>query len=109
MPSLLDTNATILCPHGGSVTAIAGNFRVKTSQAPVVTLTDQFLVSGCAFAPSGVPSPCLQVMWFVGANRVTVGHLLPLVQSSTGMCISAAGIPQGPPMIVMSQIRAGAT
>jgi hypothetical protein len=48
-------------------------------------------------------------MWFVGANRVTVGHLLPLVQSSTGMCISAAGIPQGPPMIVMSQIRAGAT
>jgi len=106
---LLDTNATILCPHGGQVTAIASNFRVKTSQAPVVTLTDQFFVSGCAFVLAGAPSPCFQVMWFVGANRVNVGHLLPLVQSSSGMCVSAAGIPQGPPLIVMTQVRAQAT
>lgn len=103
---LLHVGATMQCPHGGQITAIPSNFRVSVGQQPVATVSDQFLVAGCGFMLLGKPSPCFRVTWMSGANRVTVGGRPPLVTSSSGICMSADGIAQGPPLIVMTQVRA---
>ena len=98
--------AAAICPHGGQVTVISSNARVLVSGMPAATLGDQYVVAGCAFTiPPGKPQPCIKVQWLVPAVRVLINGQPAILQTSTGLALSAEQIPQGPPTIVSTQPR----
>ncbi len=101
---LFHVGAVGMCPHGGQITTVPGSPRVLVSGMPVATLADQYLVVGCAFTIPP-PQPCLQVRWLTPATRVLVNGSPPITQASSGLAISATGVPQGPPLIVSTQTR----
>ncbi len=102
---VLNTAATVLCPHGGQVQIIPSSPRVQLSGQPVATLGDSYVVAGCAFVlPNGKPQPCVRVQWLMGATRVQAGGPV-ILQSSVGLCLSAEGIPNGPANVVVVQSR----
>ena len=70
MPALLTAASTMMCPHGGTVTAIPSQTRA-TAGAPILLGSDTFLVAGCPFNVGLRASPCLTVQWVVTATRVT--------------------------------------
>jgi len=103
MPSpILHVGAVISCPHAGQVLPVTANARVLVNGMPVLLVGDTFPVAGCAFqvpTPSGTkPQPCTGIQWTVPAARVLVNGQPVLGATSTGRCLSAEGIPQGPPM-----------
>lgn len=103
---LFHVGAPAICPHGGQVTVISSNARVLVSGMPVATLADTCVVAGCAFTiPPGKPQPCIKVQWLVPAVRVLINGQPALLQTSTGLCLSAEQIPGGPPVIVSTQPR----
>lgn len=106
----LTADATIMCPHGGTISAVPSSTNV-TAGAAVLVQSDTFTVSGCPFTlpPSGTPNPCTQVRWVVADLRCTAGGAATLSRSSTGMCIGANGAPQGTATIVSTQPRAKST
>ncbi len=107
---LMHVGATAICPHGGQVSTISANARVLVGGQPVATLSDTYLVAGCAFTvPPGKPQPCVKVQWLVPAARVLVGGQPAVLQTSTGLCQSAEQIPQGSPGVVVTQLRARGT
>lgn len=98
--------ATALCPHGGPVSTVATQARVRVSGQPVATLADTYLIAGCAFTvPGPKPQPCVKVQWLVPAQRVRVGGQPVILQTSSGLCQSAEQIPQGAPNVVTTQAR----
>jgi hypothetical protein len=101
---LLHMGATAFCPHGGMIMTIKPSPRVFVSAQPVAALGDTFLVTGCAFAPVK-PQPCITVQWLTPATRVFVNGQPAILQASAGLCQSAEKVPQGPPVIVMTQTR----
>jgi hypothetical protein len=103
MGQYLDASSTLMCPHGGTVSAMPANAAVTLGGTQIVLATDTFTVGGCAFAPGGVPSPCVQVQWIVTALRATAGGAAPLTTDSVGLCTAATGAPQGPVMIQATQ------
>lgn len=106
MPSpLFHVGATALCPHGGQVSVASSNARVQVGGLPVATLADTCLVAGCVFTAGPKPQPCVRVQWLVPAARVLVTGQPALLQISTGLCLSAEQIPQGPPSVVATQPR----
>ena len=103
---LYHLGATAICPHGGQVQVISTNARVLVGGQPVATMGDQYLVAGCAFTvPGPKPQPCIKVQWLVPATRVMVNGQPAILQTSTGLCLSAEQIPQGPPTVVATQPR----
>ncbi len=77
---------------------------------PVALLTDTFLIAGCPFTiPPGVPQPCLTAQWLVPTVRVLINAMPAVMQTSVGLCLSPEFIPQGPPMVVTTQVRVLAT
>jgi hypothetical protein len=105
---LMHVGATAICPHGGQVTTISANARVLVGGQPVATLGDTYLVAGCAFTVPP-PRPCVTVQWLVPASRVLVNRHPAILQTSTGICQSADQVPQGPPTVVATQVRARGT
>ena len=107
MPGFLfHVGATAICPHGGQVTVMPANTRVTVGGQPVATMADICLVAGCAFTvPPGKPQPCVSVQWLIPANRVFVNGQPVILQTSSGICMSAEQIPQGPPTVIMTQTR----
>ncbi len=107
MPTpLFHVGASAICPHGGQVSTISTNARVLVAGAAVATMADTCTVAGCAFTvPPGKPQPCVRVQWLVPAARVLVMGQPALLQGSTGLCLSAEQIPQGPPTVVTTQPR----
>jgi hypothetical protein len=104
---LFHVGATAICPHGGQVTVTSSNTRVLVGGTPVATMADTCTVAGCAFTvPPGKPQPCVRVQWLVPAARVLVTGQPALLQTSSGLCLSAEQIPQGPPSVVTTQPRA---
>jgi len=108
---LYHVGATTLCPHAGNASTISSNTRVKVSGMAVATLSDVTMVAGCTFtlAAGPTPQPCVKVQWLTPATRVKVMGNPVLLKTSTGLCLSAAQIPQGPPNVVAAQIRAKGT
>ena len=107
---LFQSSASAICPHGGQVSVNSTNTRVKADGQFVTTRGDTFLISGCSFTtPAGSPLPCVQVQWLVPATRVKVAGQFVILQSSSGLCQSAAQTPQGPPNIISTQTRVKAT
>jgi hypothetical protein len=103
--------ATISCPHGGRVNIIpTGVPRVRVGGQPAALLPWLSTVVGCPFqvpaGPGMKPQPCVRVQWQLPAVRVRVSSQPVLVRTSTGICFSVEGIPQGPPIIALTQMRA---
>jgi hypothetical protein len=99
-------NSSLQCPHGGTVKIIPANTRAQADGGLIATLSDTFIVSGCPFqipATPPIPSPCVSVRWIVADTRVKVNGSPSLSQSSTGLCLSAAQVPQGPVMVASTQ------
>jgi hypothetical protein len=104
----LTTMSALQCPHGGTVQIMSANTRVKADGAPLALSNDTYVVVGCPFqipATPPIPSPCVKVLWVVSDLRVNVNGSATLSQSSTGLCLSAAQVPQGPVMVVNTQMR----
>jgi hypothetical protein len=107
---LVQVGATGMCPHGGQLSIISTNVRVTAGGQALATLGDQFMIAGCAFTiPPGKPQPCLKVQWLAPATRVTIGGSPAILQSSSGLCLTAEQIPQGPPTISVAQMRVTGT
>jgi hypothetical protein len=96
MAYVVDTNASIACPHGGTGTAVSTAVKIKLSGAPPILATDTVTIAGCAFNVSGAPSPCLQVQWLMPSVRLKISGTPVVLSSSTGLCVNPAGAPQGP-------------
>jgi hypothetical protein len=107
--TVFHVTAQAICPHAGQVMTISSNTRVFVSGQAVATIADQFMVAGCAFMVGSKPQPCLKVQWLQPALRVTVMGQPAILQTSTGLCLSAEQIPQGPPTVIVTQLRATAT
>lgn len=102
----LTISAALQCPHGGTVQITPGSPRTKVDGAAVALASDTFTVSGCPFQlPGPTPSPCVTVQWLVTDLQVKAGGAATLSQSSVGICLSAAQIPQGPVVIVNTQTK----
>lgn len=87
--------ATMVCPHGGVVQGAAGG-RVLEAGSPVLTSTDNFVVSGCPNTSSvGTPSPCVTVRWQAVAGRVRIAGSPVLTAQAPGVCLNADGQSQG--------------
>ncbi|WP_433796244.1 hypothetical protein [Actinoplanes sp. CA-252034] len=99
----LTVNTTMQCPHGGQVRATPANTRAG-SDAYLLTTGDTFTVAGCAFSTTAGPSPCLSVTWLVSDLRVSAGSPT-LSASSSGLCMNALNVPQGPVSVVATQSR----
>jgi hypothetical protein len=91
MPGFLyHVGASAICPHGGQVSTLPGNPRVRLSGQLVATMADASLVAGCAFTvPTSKPQPCIKVQWLMPAARVRAGGQfvilrLPLPHRSAG-------------------------
>lgn len=102
---LLHVGASVMCPHGGSVSTVPGNPRVLLAGQPTATATDQYPIAGCAFTlPGPKPSPCLTVRWLRPAARVLAGGQRVILTTSQALCLSPEQAPQGPPNVTASQI-----
>lgn len=96
MGFVLDSNATIMCPHGGKVAVVPSNTVVKAGSGFALLQSDTFMVSGCPFTtPAGVPAPCLQVQWLTAAVFTKINGVPVLLNDSVSLCIGAMG-PAGP-------------
>lgn len=101
---LLNSGSTVMCPHGAQAQLIPSSGRVMIDNEPAITVSDQAIVSGCPFTVPP-PSPCIKVQWVQPAARVKIEGKPAVLQTSTGLCIAATGVPQGPPNIVNTQVR----
>jgi hypothetical protein len=107
---LLHVGATLMCPHGAPAQIISSNARVFVSNQPVATFNDVTLIAGCPFTvPPPKPQPCIKVQWLVPAARVLINGQPALFQTSTGLCQSPEQIPQGAPIISVTQPRVKGT
>jgi uncharacterized Zn-binding protein involved in type VI secretion len=108
MPGFLfHVGAQAMCPHAGQVAVVPTNTRVLVSGQPVATVNDQFLIAGCPFVVAGSPHPCVKVQWLVPAERVLINGQPAILQTSTGLCLAPDQAPQGPPIVVATQVRVG--
>ena len=100
MADLLTVSSRLGCPHGGVVSAIPAQSQDTVDGAPILTVADTFLVSGCPFTIGSDPSPCLAVSWADTANTSTAGGYAALSGESVGTCTAATGAGQGPVVII---------
>ena len=105
MPALLTAASTMMCPHGGTVTAVPGSTSVM-ADAAVLRMSDTCTIAGCAFNISGVPNPCVTVQWVQAAARVQVAGDFVLNEASVGLCLAATQAPQGTVLISQTQPKA---
>jgi hypothetical protein len=52
-----------------------------------------------------VPMPCSRVQWLTGSPMMLVKGTPVLTNESTGICVAANGMPNGPVMIVSFQVQ----
>jgi len=101
---IVHLGAVVMCAHAGTATATSPFPRVTVTGQPVVTLTTQYVVAGCALTGTPTP-PCVTGQWVVGAVRVLAGGVPVAVQSGASITT-----PTGSPMLpLMVQPRAVAT
>lgn len=105
MAGLLNTSSVLMCPHGGTVSAISSNTRVIAAGDPVLRASDTFMVAGCPFVIGVVPHPCVQVQWVQPDTESQVLSDFTLSESSVGLCVAADMAVQGTALIVFTQPR----
>jgi len=95
MPPVLTTGSQGLCAHGGQILLMTSNTLLYADDFPVLLESDIHVVVGCPFTVGVVYMPCVTVQWEAGAESLAVNGVGVLVSSSIGMCLNAAGAPQG--------------
>ena len=103
MPGLLNASSVMMCPHGGSVTAVTANSRVKVGGDFALRQSDTFMVAGCPFLIVLVPHPCVQVKWVQPAARSQVAGDFTLTEASVGLCVAGDQAVQGTVQIIVTQ------
>jgi hypothetical protein len=73
--------------------------------AAMLLQTDVHAIVGCPFTPVAY-SPCVSVRWVSGATQTKVREVPVLLQTSVGLCLSAAQVPQGTVIVTQVQQRA---
>lgn len=106
MSPILTTTATVMCPHAGQALLLPSQTEARVRDAPVLLQSERHPIVGCAFAPGGVPSPCLTIQWVTAALKAKVHQIPVLLQTSVGLCLNAAQAPQGPAIVVQTQTEA---
>jgi hypothetical protein len=103
---LLAVNSTLMCPHAGQISIVTTNSRVTLGGQPAVVQPDTFTVAGCPFTiPPGTPHPCMLAKWMVVATRVKINGNFAILKDSTALCQAADQAPQGPPNIIVTQMK----
>lgn len=96
--------STLLCAHGGAVSLVPTNLRVKAGGAFAMVQGDAPTIAGCAFTvPPGVPTPCVAAQVMVASTRVKIGGKGVVTQSSVVMTTGTG--PPVPVSIVQTQVR----
>lgn len=106
MGALLTTASMLMCPHGGTVSAITSNTKTTAGGSPLVCATDTFTIAGCPFQLPGtppIPSPCVSVQWIQTNTESTVDGNPTLSMNSQGLCLAATQAPQGTVVISSTQ------
>jgi hypothetical protein len=106
---VIDGNATIVCPHGGQGTPVTTTTRVGLGGAPPILVSDRVVIAGCAYHVDGAPSPCAVVRWLLPSTRLRVDRTPVVLSTSTGLCLSATGAPQGSATLTGFQTRVQAS
>lgn len=109
MSFLLNSTSTLLCPHGARVQHIPLSATMyKVNGYPPMRVGDNYMVTGCPnmmpLGPTMMPSPCMKVHWTVGSPMMMVKGSPVLTSKSVGLCMSSAGVPQGPVIIASYQM-----
>jgi|SRR5690606_494434 len=107
MAFLLNSQAVLLCPHGGMIQHIPGSFTTyRINGYPPMLINDTYIVSGCPFMVAGgggaIPMNCHHVQWVNGSPMMMVNGVPVLTNTSNGICFSATGGPGGPVIIATS-------
>lgn len=105
MAGLLTTSSMMMCPHGGTVSAISSNTKVKASGDYLLRTSDTFAIAGCPLNISGAPHPCVQVKWVQPALKSKVLSDFTLTQQSVGLCVAADQAVQGTVLINSTQLK----
>jgi hypothetical protein len=105
MGQLLNTSSVMMCPHGGTVSAVSSNTRAKAGGDFILRKSDTFTIAGCAFNISGSPHPCMTVQWLVSALRSKATGDFTLTSDSVGLCLAGDQAPQGSVMINSTQSK----
>jgi hypothetical protein len=114
---LLHVMAGIKCPHQIPALVAPAQSRVFVSGMLVATMPAKVTVAGCPFTvPGPKPQPCVGVQWQMPSTRVLVMGQPAMLQATpgpgAGICFSPGpppGIPNGPPVVEMMQMRVLAT
>jgi len=61
MAGLLTTSSTLMCPHGGTITATTTNAKTRAAGDFVLRASDTFIIAGCPVNVAGAPHPCITV------------------------------------------------
>lgn len=105
MGQFLTTASTMMCPHGGTVTAVASQQKAQAGAA-ILMQSDSCTIAGCPFTIGPNPSPCVTVRWVSPATRNTLAGTPALTSDSVGLCLAATQAPQGPVQVVNTQPKA---
>jgi hypothetical protein len=105
MIPILTTASTVMCPHAGQAQLVTTNTEAKVDGAPMLLQTDVHPVVGCTFTPVAY-SPCVSIRWVTGATQTQIRGVPVLLQNSVGLCLNAAQVPQGAPLVVQVQTKA---
>jgi hypothetical protein len=103
--NLLNTSSVMMCPHGGTVTAISSNTKAQAAGGPILRASDTFIIAGCVLNIAGAPHPCVQVQWVAPDTRSRVMSDFTLSQQSVGLCVAADQAVQGAVIITSAQPR----
>ena len=96
----------MLCPHGGMAQGQPTTSALVIDGAVPLLASDPIIISGCpSTGPDDEPTPCLWVQWVDPACSVTISGQPALCSASTGLCVTADGVPQGPIELVSLQTR----
>lgn len=102
---LIRIQDTIQCPHAAPMTIVPQNAKVLVEGLPLATSSDTFTIAGCPFTvPTGVPQPCVTAT-FLPAIKVLVDNKPAVLKSAVALCEAAGKIPQGPPSVVVTQLK----
>jgi hypothetical protein len=108
MTPILTTTSTVMCPHGGQAQLFTSNTEALIDGAPALLLTDVHPIVGCPFTPV-VYSPCVSIRWLTGALQTAIHNVPVLLQTSVGLCLNAAQVPQGTALVVQVQHKGKGT
>lgn len=105
MIPILTTTSTVMCPHGGLAQLVTSNTEALVDGAPMLLQTDLHPIVGCPFTPVAY-SPCVSIRWLTAATQTALHNVPVLLQTSVGLCLNAAQVPQGTAVVVQVQQKA---